>query len=224
MNDEIRSQSDYWNNEAQPFQTIYSHQKSSLANWLDRIFRKDMYDRFTFTIQHCDPIKDRKFLDVGCGNGLYSVELAKRDAAQVVGIDIAENMLKLCQDSAQREGVGNRCTFVHADLLHYNTQASFDVSFGIGLFDYIGDPLPVLKKMREVTKDKVIMSFPRFWTWRAPLRKIRLTIRGSVVYFYTKARVERLLQDAGFSDHQIYNIGKLHCVVGYCNSSADKKL
>jgi 2-polyprenyl-3-methyl-5-hydroxy-6-metoxy-1,4-benzoquinol methylase len=216
MKNELDVQRDYWNREADAFERIYSHEKSKLSAFLDRVFRKDMYERFEFTMRHCEPVKDRTFLDVGCGNGLYSIELAKKGAASVTGIDIAEVMIERCRNYAVKEGVTDRCTFIKTDLLEYDTATTFDVSYGIGLFDYISDPLPVLKKMREVTSDKVITAFPRFWTWRAPVRKARLTLRGCPVFFYTRRRIDGLMREAGFARHEVTRVGKLHCVVSYC--------
>ncbi|HUW33550.1 MAG TPA: class I SAM-dependent methyltransferase [Planctomycetota bacterium] len=216
MSDELRVQQRYWNDEANAFQRIYTHHKSGLSVWLDKIFRKDMYLRYEYTLKHCEPIEGRTFLDVGCGNGLYSIELAKRGARKVVGLDISENMLKLCRQSAQQQGVADRCSFVHGDLLDYQPDEQFDVTFGIGLFDYIRDAAPVLRKMREVTRDKVIASFPRFWTWRAPVRKIRLGVRGCPVYFYTESGLLSMMKDAGFSETEIEKVVKLHCLVGKC--------
>ncbi|HEU4870295.1 MAG TPA: hypothetical protein VFT08_05545, partial [Pyrinomonadaceae bacterium] len=83
------------------------------------------------------------------------------------------------------------------------------------LFDYIKNPLPVLTKMREVSTDKAIMAFPRLYTWRAPVRKVRLTIKGCDVYFYSAARINKLIKDAGFSRHTLTKVGKLYCVVAY---------
>lgn len=215
MNNEIQAQRAFWNSEADAFQKIYTHRKSRFANALDQFFRKDMYERFTFTIAHCEPIKDRRFLDVGCGNGLYSLELGRKGAAKVVGIDISEVMIDLCRRSSQEQNLADRCTFTQTDLLDYKPESKFDVSFGIGLFDYISDPLPVLKRMREVSTDKAIMAFPRLWTWRAPVRKVRLARRGCDVYFYSKARIEKLMRDAGFSRQEIVRVGKLYCVVAH---------
>ena len=215
MNNEIQAQRAFWNSEADAFQRIYTHRKSRFANALDQIFRKDMYERYTFTIEHCEPIKDRQFLDVGCGNGMYSLELARRGAAKVVGIDIAEVMIDLCRKSSEDKGLSDRCTFVQTDLLDYKPESKFDVSFGIGLFDYISDPLPVLKRMREVSTDKAIIAFPRLWTWRAPVRKVRLARKGCDVYFYSKAKIESLLREAGFSRQEIVKVGKLYCVVAH---------
>jgi 2-polyprenyl-3-methyl-5-hydroxy-6-metoxy-1,4-benzoquinol methylase len=215
MNEEIVAQREYWNNEADAFSRIYSHRKSKLSNVLDSVFRKDMYERYVFTIKHCEPIQDRTFLDVGCGNGLYSLELGRKGARKVLGLDISEVMIGLCKDASEKEHLDDRCLFEQTDLLAYEGKTKFDVSFGIGLFDYISDPLPVLTKMRELTTDKAILAFPRFWTWRAPIRKARLNARGCDVFFYTKARIKELLDQAGFKRHEVHKVGKLHCVIAY---------
>jgi ubiquinone/menaquinone biosynthesis C-methylase UbiE len=215
MSEEIQSQASYWNQESGAFQNIYSHEKSALSNFLDRVFRKDMYKRFEFTMDHAEPISGRTFLDVGCGNGLYAIEFAKRKAARVTGIDIAENMLRLCRENAAREGVSPICEFSQSDLLEFASASHSDISIGIGLFDYISDPLPVLKKMRQVTNDRAIMSFPRLWTWRAPVRKVRLSLRGCDVHFYSRRRVADLMKEAGFVRHEIFSVGKLFCVIGH---------
>ena len=215
MSKELLAQRRFWNSEADTFQKIYTHKKSPLSNTLDRVFRKDMYERYNFTIENCEPIANRRFLDVGCGNGLYSLELARRGAAKVVGIDIAEVMIDLCKESSRAENLDDRTTFLQTDLLEYKPESNFDVSFGIGLFDYIRNPLPVLKKMREVSADKAIMSFPRLWTWRAPIRKVRLAIKGCDVVFYSAARINQLISEAGFSRHTLTKVGKLYCVVAY---------
>jgi len=47
------------------------------------------------------------------------------------------------------------------------------------------------------------------------VRKVRLTIKGCDVYFYSAARINRLMKEAGFSRHEIAKVGKLYCVVAY---------
>lgn len=215
MNNELLAQRKYWNNEADAFQRIYTHRKSKMSNMLDSVFRKDMYERFVFTIKNCEPVKDRTFLDVGCGNGLYTFDLARKGARRILGLDISEVMIGLCKEASVKEKLDDRCEFIQTDLLEYKSNEKFDVSFGIGLFDYIKDPAPVLKKMREMSKDKVILAFPRYWTWRAPVRKVRLNARGCDVFFYTKSQLNELMRDAGYKRHEVHKVGKLHCVIGY---------
>jgi 2-polyprenyl-3-methyl-5-hydroxy-6-metoxy-1,4-benzoquinol methylase len=213
MTTELEAQREYWNRESGAFDTIYGSGKGSVPRFLDRVFRKDMYQRFEFTLEHSTPIEGRTFLDVGCGSGVYSVALAERGARHVTGIDIAPSMLELCRQRAERHGVADRCSFVESDLLAFAPDARFDVTIGIGLFDYIRDPSPVLTAMRRATAGIAILSFPRLWTWRAPIRKVRLSLRNCPVFFYTRRCVTRLLRDAGFASVRVEKVGKLHCVV-----------
>ena len=68
------------------------------------------------------------------------------------------------------------------------------------------------RQMRQSASETVIASFPRLWTWRAPVRKARLALRGCSVYFYSKKRVAMLLREAGFGSFTIAKVGKLFCV------------
>lgn len=215
MNQDLLKQKDYWDREVSDFDSIYARSKSKFDNWIDATFRWDMYARFEYTMENAEPIAGRSFLDVGCGSGRYALEFARRGAQRVVGIDIADKMLSVCEQRAREEHLENRTSFVHTDLTQYQPDAQFDVCIGIGLFDYIRVPLPVLTKMREVTSDRAIMSFPRYWTWRAPVRKVRLALRHCAVYFYTKERIDTLIGQAGFKRYTIKQVGQLHCVTAH---------
>jgi ubiquinone/menaquinone biosynthesis C-methylase UbiE len=214
---DLEAQRDYWNAETDRFDSIYSQAKGKLAVVLDKTFRRDMYERFAYTLDNAQPIEGRSFLDVGCGTGRYALELARYNAEHVVGIDISERMIEVCRERAREEGLAARTSFVRSDLLNFEPAGSFDVCLGIGLFDYIRDPLPVLAKMREVTRYAAILSFPRRWTWRAPLRKSRLAVKGCYVRFYSLREVSELLDSAGFVEVDHSTVGKLYCVTAFSN-------
>lgn len=212
---QLDNQRNYWDSTVGDFDSIYSHGKSKLDNWVDATFRWDMYARFDYTMENSTPIEGRTFLDVGCGTGRYAFEFLKRGAKQVTGIDIAEKMLAVCRERAQAEGTSDRSAFVQSDLLQFKPVTRFDVTIGIGLFDYIPDALPVLTKMREVTTDHVIASFPRLWTWRAPVRRVRLALKGCDVYFYSLDKLGTLIKHAGFSKYNLQTVGQLYCVTAF---------
>jgi 2-polyprenyl-3-methyl-5-hydroxy-6-metoxy-1,4-benzoquinol methylase len=211
MNKDLIRQKNFWSQEAEDFDAIYSQRRGWFENWLNVTFRWDMYARFEYTMEHAMPIEGRSFLDVGCGTGRYSLELARRGARKVVGLDISERMVDICQQRAKEERLNSCCQFLQTDLLEYQSDEIFDVCIGIGLFDYIREPLSVLAKMQEFAQDKAIMSFPRFWTWRAPVRKMRLSLKGCDVFFYKKESVNTLLKQAGFASHTMDKIGQLYC-------------
>lgn len=215
MNREISRSRDYWDREVRALDSVYSREKSRLGAFLDSVFRWDMHARFGYTLEHAEPIENRTFLDVGCGTGRYTLALARKGATRAVGIDISATMIAFCRQLAADEKLDGVCSFTQTDLLEYDPDGGFDICIGIGLFDYISDPLPVLAKLRTCTTDKAILSFPRLWTWRAPVRKIRLGLRRCDVHFYTKARVDRLLNESGFARYDVSRIGQLYCVTAF---------
>ncbi|MFA6468665.1 MAG: class I SAM-dependent methyltransferase [Bacteroidota bacterium] len=205
----------YWNRTVSDFDSIYSQEKSFVGKLLDKIFRNDMYGRFDYTFRKSAPVVGKTFLDIGCGTGRYAIEFARQGASKVVGLDIAEKMIEVCKDRSQKEGLSKNMFFYHTDLLTFQEKEKYDICIGIGLFDYIQNPTPVVQKMFEYTNGCSIMSFPRFYTWRAPIRKIRLYLKKCDVYFFTKTEIEKILKNAGFKKYEIVKVGQLFCVTAF---------
>lgn len=65
--------------------------------------------------QHLDLAAGVRVLDITCGPGLYSVELARR-GAQVTGIDFGPASIRYARELAEQQGVASRCTFIQADV------------------------------------------------------------------------------------------------------------
>lgn len=219
MSDEISTQRDFWDRELGEFDAIYSHKKGLVGRWIDKTFRWDMYERYNYTLKHSEPIKDHRLLDVGCGTGRYSLEFARRGASKVLGIDVAPEMVRVCSERARAEGLEAATEFVEGDLLNYEPEGTYDVSIGIGLFDYVSEAIPLIKRMREFTTNRCIMTFPRAGTWRAAIRTTRLRIKGCPVYYYTAEGIEKALAEAGFPRHEKDIIGQLFCVTAYVDES-----
>jgi len=212
VGDKVRS---HFHATAGEFDAIYSGDKGALGRWLDRLLRWDMYERFRRTVAECrEP--GLSVLDVGCGSGRFSVAVARAGAREVLGLDFAESMLGIARRLADQEGVGSRCRFQVGDFMERKFAQPFDVTLAIGLFDYVADCRPFLRKMRRVSRRKVVATFPRRWTWRAPIRKLRLAARGCPVFFFTRRQVEQLMTEAGFPRYAVERIGKIYFAVGHC--------
>lgn len=205
----------YWNREVWSFDSIYTHKKKIILNYLDKIFRWEVYARFDYTIKHSQPIEGKTILDIGCGTGKFALEYAKQKAKEVVGIDIAANMVDLCKHRAKEENFDNICTFIKTDPFDFKTDKIFDICIGMGLFDYITDPVPVIRRMKELTSGRIILSFPIKGSLRALIRKIRLGIRGCDVHFYYKDEFIKLMEQAGLKVHDIAKFNQLYCVLAY---------
>jgi 2-polyprenyl-3-methyl-5-hydroxy-6-metoxy-1,4-benzoquinol methylase len=204
----------FWNSAAEEFDSIYTGTgKNAWSRFLDRVFRKDIYQRFDWVMDKCGDLRGKTACDIGCGPGHFVSEFAKRGAVLSIGLDIAPNMLALASNRVAREGVADRCEFALSDVEEWKTDQRFDITLAIGLWDYIEDPRRQLRCIRKLTRGRFLSAWPRLWTWRMPIRKARLHyMRGCPVYFYRQPEIYRMLEGAGFSLIRCDTVGKLFCV------------
>ncbi|MCZ6704564.1 MAG: methyltransferase domain-containing protein [Bacteroidetes bacterium] len=203
---------EYWSNVAEEFDAIYSGKKSAVMRWLDRVFRKDMYERFRLTIEECEADEIKTILDIGTGSGRFCLPLAEKKA-KVMGIDFSESMIELARRRAEEAGTADKCDFRVADFLQLRLDQVFDAVLAIGVFDYVKQPGPFLEKMSQVVQQKVVTTFPSLWTWRVIPRWIRLNLKGCPVYFFTRKQIRRYHDQAGLRIQRFERIGKIYFVV-----------
>jgi 2-polyprenyl-3-methyl-5-hydroxy-6-metoxy-1,4-benzoquinol methylase len=206
--------------DAQSFDAIYRLERSPFWRWINTTFRKAVFERYTITFEQAGDVAGKKILDVGCGSGIYSVDFARRGAARVVGVDFSGNMLELARQETERHQVADRCEFVQADFLELNLEDKFDISIAMGVFDYVPDQVTFLRKMVELTTDKVIVAFPGHSLLREPARRLRYKLAGKgEIYLYGHDDVERIATEAGLRDKEIIRIpssGGVYVLVGRC--------
>jgi predicted RNA methylase len=204
----------FWNDIAAEFDSIYTGEnKSAFSRAMDHVFRKDMYQRYEWVMRKTGDVSGQRICDVGCGSGRFVTALAKKGAEHVTGVDVAPEMLKIARNVVAQDNVADRCDFVLSDVLNWKTDAKYDTTIAIGFWDYIMEPPERLRLIRDFTTKKFLSAWPRFWTWRMPVRKVRLQLlRGCPVYFFRRRQVYKLIEDAGFKVESCETIGKLFCV------------
>jgi ubiquinone/menaquinone biosynthesis C-methylase UbiE len=94
-----------------------------------------------------------RLLDVGCGPGTITLDLAARVApGEVVGIDVADEVVAAAARAAEEAGCGN-VSFTRGDA--YGIEAadgSFDVVHAHQVLQHLGDPIAALTEMRRVLR------------------------------------------------------------------------
>src|SRR5436190_14897165 len=91
----------HFERDAQRFDAIYEEkQKSAFARFVDKYVRGVVVERLHL-VRALAPAKGAwSVIDVGCGPGRFSVDLAARGASRVLGVDISKEMLDLARRAA----------------------------------------------------------------------------------------------------------------------------
>jgi 2-polyprenyl-3-methyl-5-hydroxy-6-metoxy-1,4-benzoquinol methylase len=206
---------DHFHDDAERFDAIYEEKKGPIASFIDNWWRGVVQKRLELNVARLQPLEGKKILDVGCGSGRFCIAFAREGAAKVVGIDFAKGMIEIADKLAAQAGVGDRCEFVVGAFPEDvdQTDAPFDASTGNGFFDYIEHPVPIITAMRELTKGKLIMSFPKAVEWRVPLRRFRFWLKGTPLFLYREQQVRDILRDAGVNEYEIIHLDRDYLVV-----------
>ncbi|MBU1084263.1 MAG: class I SAM-dependent methyltransferase [Candidatus Omnitrophota bacterium] len=187
---------EYFEKEYQDFNSSYK-QPGELKDVIRRLsfrFNKKALDgRLNALLDLAgENVKGKSMLDVGCGPGFYSIELAKK-GAKVTGLDYSKGMIDAARRNAAEAGVG--VDFKHGDYLEEEGHPAFDCVFATGVIEYV-DPREqrnFIRKMADASKDAVIVSFPKKYILHAFARNIWL-------------RIFKKLKISFFSDKDIANV------------------
>jgi 2-polyprenyl-3-methyl-5-hydroxy-6-metoxy-1,4-benzoquinol methylase len=206
---------EHFHADARRFDAIYEDHQNPLTRWIDNVWRGVVRRRFHLTLEKLNPIAGKSILDVGCGSGRYCLAYAERGAARVVGVDFAVAMINLAKEYAQRAGVADLCEFRAGAFPEAVSDGPFDVSTAMGFFDYIADPVPIISRMRQLTRSTMMMSFPKSREWRAPVRRLRFLFLGCPLFLYSQAQVRKILSDAGVTNYEMIDLDRDYIVVAH---------
>jgi SAM-dependent methyltransferase len=165
-------------------------------------------------IERARPAPGERVIDVGCGCGTTSFELARRvgDGGSVLGVDISAPMLEVGRRRAVSANVG----FENADAqTHAFPAASVDLVFSRFGVMFFADPTAAFRNLRRALRPGGRLAF---LCWQAlarnPWMTVPLAALATVVTlppppppdapgpfsFADPERVRRILADAGFGE------------------------
>jgi len=99
-----------------------------------------------------------KILDIGCGWGGLALYLHAKTGAEVLGITLSEEQIKVARRRAEEAGVADKVKFELIDYRHVT--GSFDRIVSVGMFEHVGPPFyrTFLRKCRDLlTEDGVML-------------------------------------------------------------------
>ncbi|HME55559.1 MAG TPA: methyltransferase domain-containing protein [Candidatus Lokiarchaeia archaeon] len=125
--------------------------------------------------------KEAKVLDLCCGQGRHSLELARRGFTEVYGLDQSHYLIQQAKETAKKEALDVRFQKGDARKLPYSVDFFDQVLIlgnSFGYFETLNDDLKVLKEVTRVLKPgaKIMLDLadgeflktnyqPRSWEW-----------------------------------------------------------
>ena len=111
--------------------------------YMENVFTKNTLAEVDFIIEELKVPQGSRILDIGCGTGRHSVELAKRGYS-VTGVDISSGMLTEAKEAASQAGV--EVEWMHADATQFESDGLYNAAICLceGAFGLLGkkdDPL-----------------------------------------------------------------------------------
>ncbi len=152
-----------------PLPDRYEHLAELLSLGQNSRWRRAMVD-------HVVPARPGLVLDVACGPGGVSLQLAERTPAHVVGLDLTSDMLRQARRAVDAAGRRARISLVEGrgEQLPF-ADGTFDALTFTYLLRYVADPQATLTELARVVKPggpvaSMEFSVPghpfwRFWWW-----------------------------------------------------------
>jgi 2-polyprenyl-3-methyl-5-hydroxy-6-metoxy-1,4-benzoquinol methylase len=138
---------------------------------LNPLFHKD------YRIRLLGDLRGKNILDVGCGDGVNSILLAKL-GGNVTGIDISPGAIAVATKKAEVDGVTKTCRFLCGPVETVDVEKnSFDIIWGDAILHHVISELPlVMAKLVEYCKPGGLMVFGEPVNFNRTLRKIRFMV------------------------------------------------
>ena len=101
-------------------------------------------------------VKGKSVLDVGCAEGLISLELAAAGARSVTGVEIVPGHVHIGNRLAEERQLSN-CQFLHADANIYTPSQRYDVVLLLALLHKLREPAECARVFADACDDLCVI-------------------------------------------------------------------
>ena len=188
----------------------YESKSNNLTSWYLKNRKKIVLSMFDF--------RKSKVLEVGCGTGIFSVEILKR-GNKLWGIDISPKMIKEAKKKVKNEGL--KAVFSTGDICNLKFQNNFfDTVVVIGVMSYIEEDDKAFSELSRVLKKGGILiitvgnkyspdylSRKFFNFFLKHLKSNKLIFQNIQTKAYSQREINQILEENNFDviDYANYN-------------------
>ncbi|MBX2847252.1 MAG: class I SAM-dependent methyltransferase [Acidiferrobacterales bacterium] len=162
----------------------------------DDSFLKKYYSERIAVVERCTSSREAKILDFGCTNGVFAKAVLDSGYQNVVGYDVAEQLVALGRDKGLPLYSGDIDEFCEA------RKESFDFVLSYHVFEHLPSPKQTLAKLRSILKDggRIYVNVPHIRSLQVKLlgEKSPIIDPPHHIHYFTRQSLIRLLQDQGF--------------------------
>ena len=97
---------------------------------------QSQFDKKNHIIKKLNIKENMSVLDIGCGWGGLSLQIAKETGAKVKGITLSSNQINIAKKRAENEGLTDKVEFALQDFR--NEQHKYDRIVSVGMFEHVG--------------------------------------------------------------------------------------
>jgi len=112
--------------------------ETALETYKDRL--RENFTKYTIEAFHMLPKIDKpRILDIGCGSGIPTMELARLSDGQVTGLDIEQSALNRLKRRIKKAGLSDRVKILKCSMLEMDfANETFDIIWAEGSIRVIG--------------------------------------------------------------------------------------
>lgn len=198
----------YFDITAEEFDQQYDSSKGWFYRVVNSLLRKPgLIKRMKVTLDLMGDVRGKSVLDIGCGPGHLLINIAKKGALKVVGIDLSPKMINIAKNKLREGGIKNG----KVKVVNTNEEfpRGFDIITALGVIEYYEEPLDfMLKLIGSLNQDgKLIVSVPNKYAPQTLLRKFGFG-RGNIdVFFHTKKELIKLFCDCDLQEIMVRRAG-----------------
>jgi len=140
-----------------------------------------------------------QILDIGCGKGVQTLELANISSGSITAIDNHQNFLDVLKTEAEKTGFGSRIFPLNADMTKMSFKQSFDLVWSEGAIFIVGIKEGLKQWKRHLKPGGFLVLTDLLWLGNERPEKLTKYFEEECLYVLTINEAIREAENNGYS-------------------------